>query len=276
MKDYTFTSRTGGSYPDGKYHVYLSDANTLRMAIYGDSFGDAGFIKLEQGVRNIERWWTTLLAKKMNARVVDNYSAGRTPFIFSYKNFLNNYKKYDVNIVLVTDPCRYTKPISFSIDYIKNKPQYRGPNINTLESFRKEPKLTKEDIAQIDNIINWHMVSDSDFMKTAHNLMIKEIMRLDPNTILVPCFADSMYDFLKSTKCLTDFAMHQFKLLGIDRDSIGRYSERHDVIACHFTPEMNIAVADIIYERIVTGKWNWDLPNVKHDHPVEYYYNKED
>lgn len=282
MEDYTFTYRTEGSYPKGKYHVHLSDDNTLRMAIYGDSFGDAGFVKLEPGVRNIERWWTTIVAKKMQARTVDNYSAARSPFIFSYENFLNNYKKYDINIVLVTQPGRYTKPIRFSTDppRIKNNPQFRGPNINTLEWFKQDKTLSKEDITLIDNIINWHMTSDPNFMKTAHNLMIKDILQLAPNTILVPCFADSMDAFLDSTNCVTGYSsnclaelvVYQNRLLGIDQDQIAMYNERNDVIACHFTPEMNIAVADLIYERITTGKWNWHLPKVKHEHTHEYYY----
>ena len=109
MEDYTFTSRTGGSYPNGKYHVHLSDTNTLRMAIYGDSFGDAGFIKLEKGAINIERWWTTILAKMMQARIVDNYSASSTPFIFSYKNFYQLYM-YHANIHNIPPHYRHIIP----------------------------------------------------------------------------------------------------------------------------------------------------------------------
>jgi hypothetical protein len=275
MEDCTFISRTGGSYPNGKYHVHLSDTNTLRMAIYGDSFGDSGFIKLEKGVRNIERWWTTILARKMQAKIVDNYSASGTPFIFSYKNFLQNYKNYDINIVLVTQPNRYTKPIKLSIDYFIDELQYRAPNVPTLESIKKDKRLSKDDITHIDNLLNWYIVNDADFMKTAQNLMLTDILRLAPNTILVPCFSDSMNDLLNSTKCLTELFVYQYKLFGINMDDIKKYTERYDVIACHFTPEMNIAIADLIYERITTGKWNWDFPKVKHEHPIEYYYTLE-
>jgi hypothetical protein len=49
--------------------------------------------------------------------------------------------------------------------------------------------------------------------------------------------------------------------------------ESEQLIAGHFTPELNEIVADIILKKIETGVWDWTLPEtVSFHHSITDYY----
>src|SRR6056300_637529 len=70
----------------------INDWQLMKIAFYGDSFSDEN--------KN-EKSWPVLLSKKLNASRT-NYSIEASDIYFSYNNFLENYKDYDLNIFVAT------------------------------------------------------------------------------------------------------------------------------------------------------------------------------
>lgn len=256
-------------YPDGNYIVNFNDSSDKKIAIYGDSFGDGYALEGHHGAVNIASWWPSILASKMQVHSLYNFCAGGSPFLHTYKNFLGNYKNFEINIVLVTEPFRYTKRITLPSIYPKSK--YHASNVGQLEFYKKTYDLLQFEIDIIDELIAWHMAKDRDYIAISHNLMIDHIKRISPETIIIPCFNHST----DVPHGLHEFVEYQYKSLGIsDYDEFSKYDERKDVMSCHFTPDMNRIVADRVFNGITTGNWDWSNPNMQHEHPLEYYYEK--
>jgi hypothetical protein len=114
-------------------------------------------------------------------------------------------------------------------------------------------------------------------------LMVEHIIKLDPNAILIPCFYGSitpeMYTQLglSRNKNLYEVLRMQYQSLGSNKNIniVSDYIEKPEFISCHFTPEFNNQVTDVVFERITTGKWNWNFTeNIKHEHTLEHYYEQ--
>lgn len=267
----SIAQRTGGDHPHGRYILNINNISNIRMAIYGDSFGDGSQYKMS-GVANMGNWWPNVLANRLQINSIDNYCAGGTPFIFAYNSFMNNYKNYDINIVLVTDPTRYTQPLI--IRSVSPNEKYHCSNLKNCDELLSRHKLTNSEQKIVDDIKTWHMVKDDNFMSTVQLLMVNEILRASPKTIIIPCFKRSA-PFLNVG--LQDLQLYQLQSLGIiDDNQMAKYEEKPEIIGCHFTPEMNRVVADMVFSRILTGEWNWNFPKIKHENPLEYYYDKKE
>lgn len=266
------TQRIGGTHPEGRYVTTVNDTSNIRMAIYGDSFGDGGQYKDIKGVVNIGNWWPNVLANRLQINSVENYCAGGTPFIFTYNAFINNYKNYEINIVLVTEPGRYTEMIH--LPSVSPNPAYYGTSIGQIDAIMTKYKLTPREQRILDNLKSWHIMKDIDFLATVQDLMVKDIIARAPKTIVIPCFKTSA-PFLNAG--LIDLLHYQQNSLGLSNDDIvATYSEKPEIIGCHFTPEMNRVVADLVFNRLVTGEFNWNFPKIKHNHPLEHYYTKNE
>lgn len=271
MENISITHRSGGNHPDGRYVVNINDSNNLRMAVYGDSFGDGGMYKDTEGVANIGDWWPTRLAIRLQLHGIDNFCAGGTPFVFAYNAFINNYKNYDINVVLVTDPYRYTQKIL--LPTVNPKPSYLASSIKQLDYIKENYDLTTAEAKTVNELITWHIVKDDNFLAHAQQLMVDDILKRAPKTIIVPCFKQSA-PFINAG--LNDLVDYQWNTFGITTpNEREQYTEKPDVIGCHFTPEMNKVVSDIIFNRLITGEWDWNFPKIKHPHPIEYYYDKK-
>ena len=260
-------------YPDGNYIIDINADSDKTVAIYGDSFGDGYVYPDSKGVTskgaiNIESWWPTILARKMQVKRLHNFCAGGSPFYFTYETFLNNYKDYDINIVLVTEPFRYTKKVK--LPTVQSGNTFYGSNVNQLEYYKKTYDLMPFEKSIIDDLVTWHMVKDKMYMDTAHRLMIDHIERLTPSTLIIPCFKHS-YNLNNG---LNDFLSYQLDSLNITYNDLDKYTENKEVMSCHFTPEMNKVVAERVLNRLNTGQWDWSDPKIVHEHPVDYYYKK--
>lgn len=267
----SITQRIGGSHPEGRYVTTVNDTSNIRMAIYGDSFGDGGEYKTA-GVVNIGNWWPNVLANRLQINSIDNYCAGGTPFVFAYNSFINNYKNYEINIVLVTEPGRYTDMIH--LPSVSPNPAYYGSSMTQINSLIERYKFSAREQRTLDELKSWHVMKDLDFLGVVQNLMVEDILRRSPKTIIIPCFKTSA-PFINVG--LQDLQAYQLQSLGIkDDQQMAKYVEKPEVIGCHFTPEMNRVVADMVFNRIVTGEFNWNFPKIKHEHPLEYYYEKKE
>jgi hypothetical protein len=256
--------------------VSINPNGEHKLAIFGDSFGaNSDDILFDQ-------WWPTKLAKLLEVKEYINYCRPETSFYFSYTNFVKNYRDNDINIVLVTSPHRYTKSVSIRSSSNVRLRSTIISNIHKLEYLRKSKTLTDEGRQLLNYLEGWFMSADDNYMDAMHSLMINHIISLDPNVILIPCFSDSIQHSmlniigLNVEQHLYEIVRMQHKSLGSKRiNIISEYLERSTIITCHFTPETSTIVTDLVFERIKTGKWNWNLPeDIKHNHTLEHYYEQ--
>jgi len=272
MEYQSITYRTGGEWPEGRYVVDINPNSNLRMAIYGDSFGDGPPLPKENEfvVANIGDWWPTRLAIRLQLKSIDNFCAGGTPFLFAYNTFMNNYQNYDINIVLVTDPNRYTQKVL--LPTVAPNPTYQASSIKQLESIKQSYKLTNSEIRMVYDLTTWHMIKDDKFLSMAQQLMVDDILKKAPKTIIIPCFKQSA-PYINIG--LSDLVEYQWSTFGLKYAESENYIEKPEVMGCHFTPEMNTVVSEIVFNKLITNEWNWNYPKIVHEHPIEYYYNKK-
>ena len=240
----------------------------MKIGIYGDSF-------VEYNSAGHEYQWVTMLGKKIADGTVTNYGLSGTSVFYSYKQFLNNYHKHDINIFLVTNPNRYTKPI---IDVEFQQKIFIG-TLNGFEDYKEKniKKLSSFDIKILDDIMGWYRSTDEEFAVTASELMINHVQELDNKVILFPCFEESFTETqYKKYGISKEYVMFNYikrakKLLNLDLDVL--VSEVTSTIAQHLTPEFNEFVADFMHKKIITGIWDFsNFENIKLEHPREYYY----
>lgn len=262
-KNYRFTS----------YYEIINLQGTLSLGIFGDSYGMSG-----KG--GIEHMWGHRLAKKIQVYSYNNYCQGGTGIYYAYNTFLENHHKFDIVIVLASEPSRYHHILS--LKGIDNGKCVAFSGIANIERYEKNDKLTNEDLTLLRLLKNWYLLNldASEYESDMQDLMIKEMIRMRPDAIIIPCFETSFKkDMLDEFNLSENQNMYQLTLiqqqsLGIDPNKKG-WSEINETISCHFTKETNRFFSDIVYDRYVTGKWNWLIPtSIPHEHSFDFYYEK--
>lgn len=242
----------------------------MNIGIYGDSFAEYNSF----GHTN---QWPVILGKKIADSNLTNYAKSGSSVYYSYKQFLNNYHKHDINIFLVTNPTRYTKPIIDASSHAEilfgtlgGVVDYKKQNIKNLSSIDKQI---------LNNLIGWFTASDEEFLSTASELMINQVIALDSEVILFPCFEESFSDSqYKKYGIDKEHVMHNYikriiTLLNIPPEFNIWTREVPAIMAQHLTPEFNQFIADIMYKKITEGIWDFsNFENIKLEHPREYYY----
>jgi hypothetical protein len=146
-----------------------------------------------------------------------------------------------------------------------------------LEHYEKEHSdLSKTDIAMLNNLRGWFLSSDHEFLKTVSELMLSHMHMLHDNIIFFPCFSESFdcakYNFPKD-QCMYNYVLRARTLLNLPTENWDMKTEVSKNIAQHLTPEFNDFVAEVLYNKITTGVWDFSkLENVKLQHTKEQYY----
>lgn len=252
--------------------------NFKSIGIFGDSYGaasvDGDEILAQKGM---EHHWSTLLAKEHNSNVT-NYSKSGSSIYFSYKNFIENHHKHDLNIFLITSHYRYTKFVKLPSD---NRERYISTHlIKYAREHWGELNLTDTDKEIVDMIDSWYKASDLEYIHDSNTLMILDVYRKRPDTLFIPCFIDDsdlkLYPMIGITAdfCMSDLFYHQNINLGIDNNNVhSDYDENPELISGHLIPEYNKVAFELINNRLITGKWNWKIPkNISIQHRVEDYF----
>lgn len=221
------------------------------IGIYGDSFaGNPNHF----GYRY---HWSTLLAKEYGCEI-KNYGLSGTSVYYSYKKFVNNFHKHDLNIFLVTEPGRYIQAVEF-----KNGSDEYIPSLMALEHNYHEIMLPEPE-----HLRGWFMCSDSNYNSDITQLMIKDILSYKDNTVIIPCFPTSLSeDILKKFKLLKNnnlwhLQSYQTDLYRTDiYDLLSNNKENYKVISGHFIPEVNEIFYKILSMKIKNNIWNWEYPD---------------
>lgn len=245
----------------------------MRIALYGDSFG-TGLGKAS----SLPTAWYNILAEKLGAEL-DNYSAQGTSVYYSYDKFLKTYHKgYDMVIFLVTEPNRYTKEVNLT-----SSPEIRFiPSLVVVESILNNSDFTAilaaTDIETLNHVRSWFIMSDEYFAATATGLMLADVENKFPNVIFYPCFPNSLTteqlekDRINPKYTMYDISVRSRELLGLSNASFFR---EKDTISAHLSHEFNAFVANVMYNRICTGIWNWEgFDEIRPELDKYYYYEK--
>ena len=246
----------------------------MKIAIYGDSFGDFSLENIPGDDLDRGKAWVELFAENHE---VTNFSASGSSLFYSYDLFCKHNKEFDYNIFLVTESNRITI----------NSPYERLTHININSiNFYRNTNLNPEEKKIIDAIENYYsIVHNQDYVNTCHRLMVDSLITINPNTIIIPVFGESlMGSYLNSLIFLSDWELcHitgklnnknyiQWKLIGDTGWSFVDYKK------CHLTEENNKILYDKLIECInnkFTGLLNISINDFKQSHKdFEFYFRK--
>jgi hypothetical protein len=241
----------------------------MKVAIYGDSWGDPNHGHYQHPHVTLEAW-PTLLAQ--HGWSVTNYSRSGSSLHYSYQQFLDTHSDHDRVIFIVTSIGRWTRHLTLrdgkerwvngydSAEFLLNKDPFRS-------------LLRSEDRPLLEHLKNYYLwVQDISFETTAHLLILEDIKKIRPDALLIP---------ISRGVGVTATPMVEYQELFVrscwpDRpDLLG--SQHHKTweetaCVCHMTPEINRVVCASMRAALAMGSWNPHIPDrVEHAHPGSHY-----
>lgn len=208
------------------------------LGIYGDSFADVNYMDWAPAGANYGLGWPELLYKKFKTR---NYAVGGTGVYFSYKNFLENHHKFDINLFLISHYSRFSVFLPDVNKHLHVVPSFFKSTVHlTMEHSKNHPndqKVYKAVIDYIDYIMNVEKE------KEMSKLMVAEIRRLRPDTVFMDVFRES------NTPSLAGLSTIELARKGLGITQLRMEGYTVDMRKCHFTEENNY----MIYEKIIAA-----------------------
>lgn len=239
----------------------------MKLAIYGDSFGFA-----YPGAKSEKFLWCNLLAEKLNG-TIKNFCAVGSGVYGCYEEFLKTYHDFDLCIFLVTEPNRYYKTIELA-----GRKRFMS-GMGQIEFYRKNFDLTPGEKQQLDWLEGWYMCSEPMYNRRMTDFILDDIQRKKPNTVIYPCFENSLNPRYINEKILSfkEFLNHQLIALKINTENFDILNyENYDNISAHFAEPYNVFIADMFYKKITTNVYDiTGLDNIKLDKSVSYYNQSE-
>lgn len=246
----------------------------MKIAVYGDSFT----VEFEQ----TRPWaWFNLLASKMGGQVENDhlldssYGIGGASTFYSYKKFLESHTRYDYVFFVVGDPYRYTKPIQ------RNNGLIFISNVPTIDYHINDKSSTQYFKEYLHRIKNWFEVSDHEYQEVTQQLIIQDVKnKMGGRALILPANDKSLTEDQKENLkigdfTLTDYCRVMWKNLNIPSQKMPGISgcERKDKIACHFTEEASIQLADLLHQHMQNSGTLLNLPEqIAHKETWNYYY----
>lgn len=219
----------------------------MNVGIYGGSFADN-----TENPSLLEKGWPAILSKKYNTT---NYAQSGSSLFFNYKQFLDTNSNHNKIIFIESNRYRWYVPLMNNgrlhhISGIRNIDQLIHKSSD--RTFKEKLKTLKRYFAYL-----YDETFDTEFSR----LMIDEIKRIRPDVIFVSSYITSVWQrtFWKSISNQTFF-----------------YHEENNCI-CHLSEEYNVELAHSFTTAITTNE-PWVSPSfdqIKHTHPVDYYYINE-
>lgn len=246
----------------------------MKIAIYGDSFGDFCLENIPGDHLDRGKAWVELFAENYE---VTNFATSGSSVFYSYDLFCKHNKEFDYNIFLVTESDRITI----------NTPYERLKHINIHSiNFYRNTNLSPVEKKILDRIETYYsVVHNRDYVDTCHKLMVNSLTTINPNTIIIPTFAESLLGVReKSLIYISDWELSnivaklnrknytQWKLVGDTGWSFVDYKK------CHLTEENN----QILFDKLVncinnkfSGLLNINITDFKKsDRDFEFYFRK--
>lgn len=218
------------------------------IGLFGDSFAGLDHTPAKK------YHWSSLLASHLGYDLT-NYGRPGTSVYYSYKNFIQNYHKHDLNFFLITEPGRYIK----SVNTVDNKPIY-VPGIPSLEYCKTIMRPSDADALR-----GWFLSSDDDFNNDMTALMLDKVRELDNNCIMIKCFDRSTVGNCTDVMPVDLYHLQRVQMKyfeeDVDLEMFSINDENHDIISGHLLPEINDLIFKIILKKMETGVWDCSLPS---------------
>lgn len=237
------------------------------LAIYGDSFGTHSLSgPPDARTKGLAYHWSELLKQEYNCELT-NYALPGSSVYYSFSEFEKTNHLHDLSIFLVTEPCRYLKPLTFSKGY-----RDCVTNIAQIDVWRKNKihDLTNEDLELLSKLESWFDLSDLDYHYDMSELMVDKVRSFGSRVIIIPCFSISFRNEYKDKLGLSDdinlcsLYYAQMKELNMSDEGMNtKWVENCEFISGHLTPEYNKIAYENISYYIKNRVWNWNIPNSK-------------
>lgn len=229
-----------------------------KIGIFGDSYGAH-----KDGAKGSP--WPEWLARNHELDVW-NFCVGGSSLWYSLNMFLQEHEKFDKIVFLVTGVGRmwlkfHNRYRQFTNSGHINNPQSLEDIIN--QHYRGD-KYMNEFLDAMKGYYRY--LFDHEKETFFHQLMIKEIRKIRPDCLIIPCFDSLMDDHPYS---LYDIHLIDIKHYKLDPE----YSAQHENRHCHFNQENNIIFSEKIKRWIDTGYFKLDIADYTvSTQPMSYYF----
>ena len=198
----------------------------MKIGIFGDSFA-------HNRSDNPTLSWPQILAKKYE---VENFSEPGSSLYFSVSELIKYHEQFDKIIFTVTTPGRLLLQDEIN-PRKKFIPNYHNAVIKK-QMFNNDHKMIKIINAAMDYFL---YIKNDEFDRFIHNLLIDEIEKIRPDTIIIPSFKES----LKTDK-VSMFNIQWKENLAWDyMPEVASFTDRRN---CHLTEENNLIFASKVEE----------------------------
>lgn len=245
----------------------------MRIAIFGDSFGDDTSIWPRPYMDVGSSWIDYLRNQDIE---IHNYSRYGTSLFYSHQKFISNYQNYDKIVFLVTMPGRLTVPHPTK----KNEELHCTPG-----SIQRQITNCTGDNQKITlNAVQDYFihVQNARFDREIQKLLIEDIIRKQVtkdnhsnNLLLIPCFHQSGIDNQTPLIMITEFEAKFWNL----KETIPASPTQLDCRKAHMCEENNLLLGRKVHTWIKTGRFvllkeNFKTPTKDFSHyfRADYYY----
>jgi hypothetical protein len=133
-------------------------------------------------------------------------------------------------------------------------------------------KFSQQELDRLTALEHYYkFLQDNDIDRDIARLMIDEIKRLRPDTILVAIEEGTTKKILNGTTYLSEYYHIQFESLS---SKVLEWSKVEEIgCYCHLTPEYNQLLYTKMKEALVVGEWTTHtIPLIKHEREFDWYF----
>ena len=228
----------------------------MKIAIFGDSWASEG---LDEPHRYLG--WPEILSKQPGYEVA-NFAVPGSSLYYSYKEFLENHKNYDVNIFLITSYGRmYIKHIP-EVNQRQRKVAKHIPNLINIEIRKKQLAATTNQILKIYDAMEkyYECIQDDEYDELVDKALVHHAKSISNNTIFIPCFHGydnfSLIDvFEMENKSMGADEKYFSKGIHVNTELDGKLLT--DVRVCHLTKRNNEIFAEKLINAIEENNFSF-------------------
>lgn len=218
------------------------------VGIFGDSHADCTYLEWKTKYKSVGLGWPELLALKHK---VKNYSMGGSGIFYSYDIFKQVHSKFDVVIYIPTQASRF--PL-----YLPDEGRVRHMVPGFLisqaaqELSRAKQYNRPNDYKAMEAAIGYSMyILDRKKEDEMKRLMLAEVKRIRPDTIIIPAFPDDRLD--QTDVDLSYISAMELSAFGTTLQELRQSATPFlDIRKCHMTDENNRMVFNKVLTAIET------------------------
>ena len=220
----------------------------MKIGIFGDSFA-TNFIPEIEAESNTTASWVDIIAGKFETT---NYARSGSSLYYSMTHFEKHQSKFDKLIFVITNPGRILlsterysgdKLINTSIAGIRHCENRLNRLKHELSNTHKSSPSHLHELTVMQAIMDYYLyVQNDEFDMYIQRLMIQQIKKIRPDTLLIPGARNSFADSVV-IPTLIDIQIKENEFWEIQHHDL-----KKDIRHCHMTAENNAILAVKIEE----------------------------